>query len=170
MINNSKLFGPYSSLCVLTACFPKRSSAKGKHLPTLFWPHTYINISADVSTAFSLSVAYTRLEADWKYTTCFKGNAGSWHERGENAASKFTCLCWPSCARTVLPAQQPWLGEGSSQSKLTQLCQQTHGAQRWPQTILEVISKPREKKERTEGCCLTPSGNITTDDGRSCAA
>lgn len=107
-INNSKLFGPYLSLCFITACFTKCNSDKGKNLPTLFWPHAYINILVDVSAAFSLSIAYISLEADWKHTTCFKGSAGSWQKRGENATFEFTCLCQQSCTRTVLPAQQPW--------------------------------------------------------------
>lgn len=62
-------------------------------------------------------------------------------------------------------------GVDISQYQLAQLCQQTCGAQYWDQTILEAVSKPREKKKkRTEGCCLKPCENITRDDRGSCAA
>lgn len=57
-------------------------------------------------------------------------------------------LCQYSCTHTTLPAQQCWPGCANiSQSKLTGLCQQNCGAQSWPQTILEVVSKPIKKNK-----------------------
>lgn len=59
-----------------------------------------------------------------------------------------TLLCQYSCTHTTLPAQQRWPGcMNISQSKLTGLCQQNCGAQSWPQTILEVVSKPTENNK-----------------------
>lgn len=137
-----------------------------------FQTQTFVNILAAVNAVFSLTVASTWLEADWKRTTFLKHNAGGQHRRGEKAASEFTCVCWQSCAQTTLPAQQPWPGGGGYFTIQADTAMPTN-----PQSPTLASSyfrsskqaKRKGKKNGIEGCCLTPCENITRDDGGSCA-
>lgn len=59
-INNSKLFGPFSSLCFITAYFPKRNSAKGKKSPRfILTTHTHKYFSWCQYSIFSICCIHT---------------------------------------------------------------------------------------------------------------